>query len=343
MLLIIFSHLLHGEKLGVLSEVLKPEAIEVCGDQLVVVEGAQFFVYGLPELKLISRFGKKGEGPGELKAVPMLPNTLRILPENIFIDGMDKVIFFSRNFQFEREIKKKYMTFKTIPVETNFVAMQMEPAGKNRYYFTILLLGPEMNRIKELYKQAYRETDIDIDMVIDSIHFDVYQNKIYIEKSGQGFSIAVFDHRGNPETEINKEFKPPEITALDKQKMLENFKQDPLVKMMAEREGGWNNFKKKMNFNYPATFPAIKDILVGDDQIVVATYHQQDNLQKYIFMDLRGTIQKTVFLPTPYRSSYLTQAMGRDNRFYGIVNNHYYYLVENQETENWEIHMCEIK
>jgi hypothetical protein len=342
MLLLMFSQNLKGKKLGILSGVLKPDAIEVAGNRLYVVEGARFSVYGLPALNLISRFGKKGEGPGELKTVSMLPNTLRVLPDGIFIDGMDKVVFFSRDYRFKKEIKKKYMTFKTIPVGNNFVAMQMEPAGNNRYYFSVLLLDSEMNRIKELVKQSYRETDRDIDMVIDSLHFDVFKNKIYIEKSLQGFVIAVFDQQGNLETEIKKEFTVPKISSRDKKDMMENLQNDPLVKMMAEREGGWNNFRKRMNFNYPEAYPAIRNLLVSENQIVTTTYHQQNHLQKYIIMDLTGTLEKSVWLPVPHRSSYLTQAMGRDNRFYGITGNHYFYLKENADSEEWEIHMVEI-
>jgi hypothetical protein len=340
-LFFIFFTLLNAEKLMVLKEVLKPESIEIYGDKLYVVQGSNFYVYDLEKLKLESTFGRKGEGPGELKEVPMLPNSIKILPDKIFVDGMGKVIFYSKNFKFQKEIKKKYMTFKTIPVGENFVAMRMLPAGKNKYYFSVLLLDSEMNMIKELYKQEYRETDIDIDMVIDSIHFAVYQDKIYIEKSKQGFCIAIFDSQGNLELEIKKDFKAPEISPKDKLEILENFKQDSLVKMMMEREGGWTNFKNKMNFNYPKNFPVIQDVLVVDNQIIVATYDRKNLKRKYILMDLKGTVLKTVYLPIPRESSYLTMAMGRDNRFYGIVNQKYYYLKENPDSEEWEIHVSE--
>lgn len=343
MLLIIFIQLANGEKLGVLSKVLKPEAIEIHGDRLFVIEGAHFFVYELDELNFLAQFGREGEGPGELKAVPMLPNTIVVIPARIVVDGMGKVVFFSRDFKFLKEVKKKYMTFKTKPVGENFVAMRMLPAGgKNIYYFSVLLMDSEMNQIRELYKQEYRETDTDIDMVLDSIHFDVYKNKIYIEKSNLGFEIAVFDSRGNLEIEIVKENKAPVLTARDKQDIMDNFKEDNLIKMMVEREGGWINFKNKMNFIYPDTFPLIRDILVADDKIFIATFYQKNRTRKYIIMDLNGTILNTIYLPIPRESSYLTKAMGRDDRFYGIANHRYYYLIENPDSEEWEIHAVDL-
>jgi len=342
MLLIIFIQLANAEKLGVITEVLKPEAIEIHGDRLFVVEGAHFTVYNLDKLNFLVQFGREGEGPGELKAVPMLPNTIGVIPEKIFVDGMGKVIFYSRDFKFQKEIKKKYMTFKTKPVGENFVAMRLLPVGKNVYYFSVLLMDSEMNQIRELYKQEYRETDTDIDMVLDSIHFDVYKNKIYIEKSKLGFKIAVFNSQGNLEMEIVKEKKAPVLTAQDKQDLMENFKQDNLVKMMVEREGGWMNFKNKMNFIYPDTFPLIQDILVTDDKIFIATFHQKNRKRKYIVMDLKGSILNTIYLPIPRESSYLTKAMGRDNRFYGVAKHRYYYLIENPDSEEWEIHAVDL-
>ena len=342
-LLLIFLSILQAKKIGVLSDVLKPEAIAVSDRRLYVVEGANFFVYALPDLKLLSKFGKKGEGPGELKEVPMLPNNLEILTDNLFVDGIDKVLFFSKNRQFLKEIKKKYMTFKTVPIADHFVAMRMQPLDQNKFYFSVFLLDSEMKPLKELHKQEYRESDTDIDMVIDSIHFAVYRDKIFLEASNLGFLILVFDSEGNKLQEIRKDIKAPAITAEDRQLILDNLKEDNLVKMMVEREGGWNNFKNKMHFNYPDQYPSIQDLVVVDDKIYVTTFVRKDNRRKHIIMDLQGDILDSAWLPVAKESSYLCKAMGRENRFYGISDNIYYYLTENQESEEWEIHKTEIE
>jgi len=341
--LIFLFTLLDGKSLGTLSEVLKPEAIEINGNQLIVIEGATFYVYSLENLKLITKFGKKGEGPGELKVVSMLPNNLKILDQKLFVDGMQKVIFFSKDFKFLKEIKKKYMTFKTIPVGNNYVAMRIVPFKKNIYHFVVVLLDAEMNILKELYKQEFRETDTDIDMVLDSIHFTVYKDKIYIETSEKGFVIQVFNSEGSSQFVIQNNVEAQKITQADKQAIIENFKEDNLVRMMIEREGGWKNFKNKMSFIFPKKFPPIQDIMVVDDKIYVSTYWQKNHTRKYKILDLQGNLLNTVYLPIPQESSFLTKTMGRDNRFYGIIQNRYYYLKENPENEEWELFVTEIK
>jgi hypothetical protein len=35
--------------------------------------------------------------------------------------------------------------------------------------------------------------------------------------------------------------------------------------------------------------------------------------------------------------------LGRENRFHGIVNNKYYNLVENKDSEEWEVYVEGIK
>lgn len=342
-ILIFLFTLLNGKNLGPLKEVLKPEAIEIYGNRLIVIEGATFYVYSLEYLNLVTKFGKKGEGPGELKVVSMLPNNLKILDQKLFVDGMDKVIFFSKNFKFLKEIKKKYMTFKTVPVGNNFVAMRIVPYKKNIYHFVVLLLDREMNILKELHKQEYRETDTDIDMVLDSIHFSVYKDQIFIETSNKGFVIEIFDSNGSSQGVIRKKVRTQKITEADKKAILENFKEDNLVRMMVEREGGWKNFKNKMNFVFPDIFPPIQDIMVVQDKIYVSTYWQKNHTRKFIIMDLQGNILNSVYLPIPHESSFLTKTMGRDNRFFGITDNKYYYLTENTENEEWELQVTEIK
>ena len=186
-----------GRKLCVLSEVLKPEGIEISDNRLYVTEGAKFFVYSLSDQKLIKRFGKKGEGPGELMAVPMLPNTIKKFHDKLFVEGVTKVIYYSNDLKILTEKRKKegYRIFKMLPAGNNYAAVRMlQPTEKDKkYYLSLSLLDSDMNVKKELFRQEYPEREKEIIMVPDTIHFTVYMDKIYVEKSNEGFIIEVFD------------------------------------------------------------------------------------------------------------------------------------------------------
>ena len=180
-------------------------------------------------------------------------------------------------------------------------------------------------------------------MVTDSICFAVYRDRIYVEESARGFLIAVFDGSGKKLYEIKKDIEARKITEEDKKAIFKNFKEDSFVNLLAKSQGGWENFKKTREFIYPHTFPAIKDLIVTGGRIYVSTYETRDNKEKYIIMDLKGKILSTPYMPVPQESSFVSKTLGRGNRFYGIVDNTYYYLQENEENEEWELHVTDIK
>jgi len=328
----------HAEKIGVLTEILKPEGIEVADGRLYVVQGPAFFVYNLNNPKLIEKFGKAGEGPGELNTVLNFPNSIRILEDKIIAEGFNKIIIFSKDFNYLKEFRKKEMLIhKITPIKENFVAVRMSP-GKNKIIFTLLLLDPDMNVIKELHQQESFDRQKELIMVRDTIHFEVYKNKIYVEESDKGFFIEVFDGKGNRLYGIKKNFTAPKVTENDKKAIFNHLKKDNLIAIVARREGGWDEFAKKGTFTYPAAFPPIRDIKISNDKIYVSTFERQENKEKCIIMDLNGNIIGTSYLPVTGQSSFSAMSMGKDNRFYGIAGSKFYYLKENEEEEVWELH-----
>ncbi len=339
----IMGTLIHGEKISVLPEILKPEGIEVADGRLYVVQGPEFFVYNLNNSTLIKKFGKAGEGPGELNTVLNFPNSLRIPGDKIIAEGFNKIIIFSKDFKFLKEFKKKEMLIhKVTPIKENFVAVRISP-GKNKFIFKLLLLDPDMNVIKELHKQESFDRQKELIMVRDTIHFEVYNDKIYVEESDKGFYIEVFDGKGNRLYEIKKNFAAPKVTANDKKAIFNNLKKDNLIAVVARSEGGWDEFAKKGTFTYPTAFPHIQDIKITNDKIYVSTFERKDNKEKCIIMDLKGNIIGTSYLPITGQSSFTTRTMGKDNRFYGITDNKFYYLKENEDEEVWELHASEIR
>ena len=102
---------------------------------------------------------------------------------------------------------------------------------------------------------------------------------------------------------------------------------------MAETKKGmgpaWEFVKTKLEF--PEYFPAMQNFQIFDNNIVIKT-HDRDfdrHVVKFILMDVHGNKQRSVFLP--YVDS-----------LYTIQNNTYFYLLENEENEIWELHGMKI-
>ena len=75
----------------------------------------------------------------------------------------------------------------------------------------------------------------------------------------------------------------------------------------------------------------------------MSTFERKENKEKHIIMDLKGNMLKTIFLPLPEEPSYTSKALGRENRFWGIIKDKFYYLKLNENLDCWELHVADMK
>ena len=92
----------YAKKLVDLPEVGSPLDMVVDNGQLFVSDReVKVHVYSLKDFKYQGSISRKGEGPGECKAVPFY----NVGPDYIFLYSLGKGIFFSRDGKLKREVK----------------------------------------------------------------------------------------------------------------------------------------------------------------------------------------------------------------------------------------------
>lgn len=338
-LIIGFAVGLYGEKIGTLNNVLKPDMIDVYGNELYVVEESTIFIFSLKDLSLVRKFGQKGEGPGELKFLPFLPNTVSASQEQIFVDSPDKILYFSREGKLISEKRKTGLVFQLSPVGKNYVAKKGLQGDDKLGYTAICVYGPDLKEIKELSRQKSPQQNREVDLVPDSLNFCVSDEKIFLERSTEGFLIEVFDSMGNKLYQIeNKNYQKIPFNDQIKEQYFEFLKNDPLAKLQ-----GWENIKATITFHFPGYMPAIKDLLTANGKIYIQTFLEKNGKSEFIIMDLKGKILQSILLPKPISTSYLGLMIGRAVRFFSFQNEVYYYLVENEEEETYEVHAQSLK
>jgi hypothetical protein len=334
---------LGGEQIGTLTEVLNPEQMVVGSERCYIMEGPTIFIYSLKDRTFIKKFGRKGEGPGEIAQVPFLTNGLAAFDNKILVDGTNKVIVFSGDGTMIKETRKKGQLANVLPLGNGYIATRIKLGEDKRAYAAVTLMDGKFNASKDLYEQIMPQQGRSLQMVADTVNAVVYENKIFIEKSAEGFVIEVFDSKGNALYEIRKEVPPLKVTEKAKEVLLQELKNDKLAAFQIKQAGGWDNFKTRLDFQYPDNFPPIRDILVNNGKIYVRTFIAQNGKEKYHILDLKGKELKTVFLPKPVLAPLLTRILSRIVRFFAIANNTYYYLAENEEEEQWELHAVPIQ
>jgi hypothetical protein len=337
-----------GDKLGTLTQVFKPAYMEMDQNEIIIGEGAKFYVFSTKDLTFIKKFGKKGSGPGEILDTGVIANPITIIKDGYFVEGLQKLVFFDKAGKLVREIRKNVNLIQTTPFGEKFVVQRIgtpKADNNNLAMLELCLLDKDLNFLKKLTQTAMGQQGRPpkLDMVPDSINFSVYEDKLYVEESHRGFVISVFDENGKKLYEINKDFVPIKLTADDKERILEGFKKDAIISQQIKAQGGWNNYKKLIVINYPKTFPLLQELNVASGKLYASTYEQKDSLDKLIIMDLKGKILKEAFMVKTPKSSFVSRLVGKKSKLYKIINDTVYYLHENVDDEEWEIHTFKIK
>lgn len=153
-----------------------------------------------------------------------------------------------------------------------------------------------------------------------------YQDKIFLTKAKEGFIIDVYDADGSKLYRIKKDYKPLKMTDEYRDKTMHWYK----------NESPFRQFGDMFKIKIKDYFPPYQDMIVTGGRIYVPTHKKKENKTECIVMDLKGKELKRVFLPIPYLSPMALPIHTFDSRYY-------YWLEENEDEEEWELHREEIK
>lgn len=333
----------YAEKMGVLSSTAKPDNITIHGNELYIVEGAEIFIYSLKDLKLVRKFGKRGEGPGEMLVIPnRYYNCLHVTDDAIYAESYNKLIIFNKDGSVRQEIKKPNIFIrKTLPVGKNFVVVRgIIDQEKKVIYSAVLICDGQLKELKELYRQEFVQQGLQppvrIQMVMDFTNIDVDGDKIFIDKSPNGFLIDVYDSQGTLLYSIKKNDPRLPVTSSDKEKMLARFKDDPSIKEQSKQAGGYAVIEKFFNLEYNDVYPSIRRIRVNGGKLYVQTFQVKDGKDLYWIMDTKGKNEKQTWTPGFSNIPLTAELLGAT--LDTIYNGKLYYLQENIDDEEWELH-----
>lgn len=314
-----------AEKLAVLPEVEKPMGIVVYLNRLCIVEKSTVYMYDMKEFKLVKQFVKKGEGPGEAKSYI----SLKAFPDVLTVEDSGKIMFFSWDGVFKNEKRASMKISRISPFGDNFLGVLVNQNEKNqRQYLSINIFDKEFNVVKTLPRGEDHEVITlgkkrEMKVIQDHFDYNVYNKRIYVGDSRKGFSITVFDTEGNQLYEINKKYKKIKVPKSFKDNYMKRMRKSPI----------WEKMKHTINFVFRDYYPAIYRFFINNDKIYVFTYKKKEekekNKRELFVLDLKGKILNQTFMPDELKSA--------------IDNDKFYYLVENENEEVWELHVQEIK
>lgn len=321
MVVLIWADIVFAGKVAVLPEINKPDVKLVVGnDRIFVVEGPEVYIYSLKDYRLLKKFGKKGEGPREFIG--------RILvylhPGKIQVNSIKKISFFTLDGTFLKETRATGgRLFK--PLGNRFAGQgNVKENGKN--YRTLNIFDSKLKVIKEFCRfEDVRQGNV-VKGYQDPFHFIPYDNKIFCAVK-RDFIIDVYDDSGKYLYSIRRDYKKVKVSERDKKRLLNTFK---------ERVNERSYQYIKNNIQFPEYLPAIHYFLIDNNRVYVLTNNVKDGKREIIIFDLAGKFLKQVFLEFEIKETIFPDP-------YTIYDGKRYQLVENLDTEEWELHVTKIE
>jgi hypothetical protein len=325
---LIIADFILPKKIASMPDLHKPFMVRSDNHSLYVSDDYSVKVYSLKTYKFQRKIGRKGNGPGEYIISP----SIQILPSGkiFLVDSRKYVIVESNgNMVKEKKFHTPFMNLKS--VGDNFVGRKYTFQG-NHFFNEISIFDHNFKQVKNLRK-IEKTSPTDLDKIISNFKIvnhilavECYKDKIFYANGEKGFYYEVYDRNGNLLSIINKTYEKLQISEKDKSFWIDRFKNRNMKKH-------WTRFKKHVKNLYdlfPKYYPAMQDFIVSDGNVYVKTYKRRNSMEEYVILDLKGNIRKRTFLPMAYPNLFTF----KDNRFY--------YLVENDDEEIWELHSVEM-
>jgi len=313
-----------GQKVATLTELQKPTIISVGEKYLYVNEGTTVFVYSRKDYKLVKKFGKAGEGPQEFMAFSF------VIPqkENLLINSLGKISYFSHEGEFIREIRAKggRSNFLFWPVGEGYVG-RSSATKDNFAYDVVNLYDKELKKTKEVYRiksDNQARTTRQILFPPRQVQYQTKDNKIYVSGKA-GFIIEVLNPKGDPLFTIEeKNYKPRKFTSEDEKTYMEWLKvrtksQFPIVKQMIK---------------FQSHYPEIVNLLIDTNYLYAITWKFKGNQFETYVYDMNGKFVKKFFFTFAMQDLLTPYPIGINN---GLI----YQLIENDD-EEWELFITNV-
>lgn len=325
--LFLVPSLVQAKKLASFPYLTKPDYMAVRQGRLYITERATIHIYSLQDFKLIKKFGKQGEGPGEFK-IPLIGPPIVVMPfdDYLLVNSDNRISYFTPDGDFIKERRTQPFSIYT-PIGKNFIANGTFTGKDQTSFLTVNIYDDQLNKLIELHRSSIPVgQNFGFHIPQETFGFQVYEDKIYVPKAWD-FSFDIYDSSGKKLHTISKDFKKQKVTAEYKSERLNWYKNEPTFKQF------WEFFKDRITFN--DYFPPIQDFVVNSGKIFVFTYEKKEGKTECFVLDLQGNEQKRVFLSLPEAATF-------GFLIYAIEKNRFYTFIENLEEEEWQLIMEEI-
>lgn len=318
-----------AKKLAALPQLNNPISIEIHEDELYILDEVVVYVYSLKDYRLLRKFGKKGEGEGELMPNTEVPLVMNIANGNVFLNSQIKMIQYSKKGEIIKEQRIPF-SFQTIPFGENYVSIKISTSSAMNT-FNVILYDPGFNQLKVLYSRERipRSRRGKLSLPPELIIIRSSKDKLFVFDQKKGFVIDTFDLQGKRVNHIKIDYRRIKMTDYFKNAAEAWFRAQPSFRMATEE-------LREMIY-FPDYLPIMRNFIIKNQKLYIQTYRTRGNSSEFIFLDFDGKLIKQTFLPDYEKSPVQLNS----SNIFTFFNEKYYHLLGKESV--WEIHVEEIK
>lgn len=320
---------LSGVKIADLPSLSKPEKIVIKGDKFYVTEEAFVYIFSMNDYRLLKKYGRRGDGPGELNPQPRYKLFIEAGKDDILVNSYSKMVFLSDLGEYKGEKRIPFIAIQIIPIEQNLaITKSVISRQSTNNSIAVIFFDKELNPIKTAYNRQYPNYNKSgkIDILPSLLLIKQFRNKIFSFDQKGDFVIDVFNSSGDRINQIKTKCKSEKMTKEYIDKTWEWSRNDIRLRSLTAEQ-------RRMVY-FPDYFPVMKNFEVDDNRIYVHTYRMKydENSSEFIIIDFQGKILKKRYF------------MGSDINTiecapYTFKNDKYIHLLENPNTEMIELHI----
>ncbi|MCK4763711.1 MAG: hypothetical protein KAW12_16035, partial [Candidatus Aminicenantes bacterium] len=282
------SSSLSPEKLTVLPELINPTMMDISGSELYILDDVQVLVYSLQDYRLLRKFGKKGEGPGELTNLPDAPFTMVVDKKKMLLNSVYKMIVYEKSGELKKEKKFPLFLIEAEPIGKNYVLTKFSRKKDGSSTTSTWICNPEFEEVRKIYERNppndYGKGKIAIPPL--GTFARCADDRIFLFDRQKDFVIKVFDLKGNPLPDIKVPYG--EIKTSDSYKK----KIEDVLKLHPSFKSARPMFKKMIYI--PEVMPVFQDCRVKDGRLYVQTYREKGDLSEFYILDFSGKVLKKI-------------------------------------------------
>jgi hypothetical protein len=326
----LFSTTLQGKKIAEFHELKKPKTLTMDQSQLYITEDAAIFIYSLKGFKLLKRFGRKGQGPQEFQTLPHIPVAVDVSTDKLIAFSMRKISYFTKKGEFINELRAVNQALKLQCFGNRFVGWS-QMRDKGVLFSTINVFDAKLNKLQELFRMedSFQGRGSGYKVLHKVFSYCTYDDKVLVPGEDDA-SIDVLDKTLKKVLTIRLDQERVKVDPAMKKRVINYFETS------SETKGIYPMLKPLVFPNY---VPVIADFFVDETDngtVYVMTWKRENGANEFFTYDMNGKFKKRLMIPIRYET---------DLSAYPVIvkKGILYQLVDNENSEIWELHAEKIK